>query len=64
MKLLNIEGENKSLDAILMVVPDEYDKKEVYAISDDLIEDPTIAVEIDLDHDRESDFYLYHPYMG
>ena len=62
MKLLKIEGDtNQSLDAILMIVPDDYDKKLVIEESID-IADPTITEEIDIGD--EGDFYLYHVYFG
>jgi hypothetical protein len=62
MKLLKIEGDtNYSLDAILMIVPDDYDKKLVIEQSID-IADPTITEEIDIGD--QGDFYLYHAYFG
>lgn len=62
MKLLKIESENdNTLDAVLMIVPDDYSKKQALEAAVDL-DDPTITEEIDIGD--EGDFDLYHPFLG
>ncbi len=62
MKLLKIESEsNVMLDAVLMIVPDDYSKEMALEAASDL-NDPTITEEIDIGN--EGNFYLYHQYLG
>lgn len=62
MKLLKIESKDGStLDAVLMIVPDDYSKEMALEAAMDL-KDPTITEEIDIG--TEGDFYLYHQYLG
>lgn len=62
MKLLKIQGDtNRSLDAILMVVPDDYDEETVIENAMDL-NTPVIVEEISIGD--EGDFDLYYPYLG
>lgn len=61
MILLKIESENDTLDAILMIVPDDYSKKKALEAAIDL-DNPTVTEEINIGD--TGDFYLYHPYLG
>lgn len=62
MKLLKIESKNgNTLDAILMIVPDNYDKAQALEAAIDL-DNPTVTEEINIGDTGE--FYLYHPYLG
>lgn len=62
MKLLKIKSKNdNTLDAILMVVPDDYDEAEALEAAIDL-DNPVIAEEINIGD--VGDFDLYHPFLG
>lgn len=67
MLLLKIvDGSGKTIDEVLMVVPDEYDVETVVGRAAEMdIPDPIITVEAELSH-REGrlEFDDYRPYVG
>lgn len=62
MKLLKIQNKNgNTLDAILMIVPDDYSEDEALEAALDLNK-PEIVEEISIGD--LGDFDLYHPFLG